>query len=166
MHTIIDNIERGIIERLKEKMPDVEVDSFPEEPDKYRLTHPNGALLVSYRGSRYGERGGTRTLDSFVSTGRKVRIAVTVVSKSLKPRPTQYGLYQLLEGARLALSGQRPAGCGPLYAVEDGFVNYLRGEWQFEVVFEGEALAVEQPDEYSPIGILKEVEMIKEPWEQ
>lgn len=157
--TMIDAIEQAVIQRLREQLPDVEVESFPEEPDKYRLTHANGALLVSYRGSRYGDA--PRTLDSTVGAGRQVRIAVTVIARSLKPRPTQYGIYQLLEGARLALSGQRPAGCGPLYPVEDGFVNYLRGEWQFEVIFEGAAVAVERPDEKDQ-PLLREVELIQE----
>ena len=49
----INDIENQIIERLKSKIKDVQVQGFPEKPSEFRLIHPIGALLVHYQGASY-----------------------------------------------------------------------------------------------------------------
>ncbi|EKY7025774.1 hypothetical protein QFI32_005337, partial [Escherichia coli] len=43
----------AVLARLREKLPQLQVEYFPEKPAEYRLNHPAGALLVSYAGSRF-----------------------------------------------------------------------------------------------------------------
>ena len=43
----------AVLTRLREKLPQLQVEYFPEKPAEYRLNHPVGALLVSYAGSRF-----------------------------------------------------------------------------------------------------------------
>ena len=40
----------AVLTRLREKLPQLQVEYFPEKPAEYRLNHPVGALLVSYAG--------------------------------------------------------------------------------------------------------------------
>lgn len=43
----------AVLARLREKLPQLQVEYFPEKPAEYRLNHPVGALLLSYAGSRF-----------------------------------------------------------------------------------------------------------------
>lgn len=38
----------AVLARLREKLPQLQVEYFPEKPAEYRLNHPVGALLLSY----------------------------------------------------------------------------------------------------------------------
>ena len=50
----IEAIEVQIVARLKSKITDLFIDSFPEKPQEYTFTHPKGAILVHYQGGNYG----------------------------------------------------------------------------------------------------------------
>ncbi|HAU8965466.1 TPA: hypothetical protein JEW93_003648, partial [Escherichia coli] len=43
----------AVLARLREKLPQLQVEYFPEKPSEYRLNHSVGALLLSYAGSRF-----------------------------------------------------------------------------------------------------------------
>lgn len=70
----------AVLTRLREKLPQLQVEYFPEKPAEYRLNHPVGALLVSYAGSRFDKlrwlvtgfsavARGARTLGGVLSGG-------------------------------------------------------------------------------------------------
>ena len=65
----------AVVARLKEKLPTLAVEYFPEKPAEYRLNHPKGALLVSYAGSRFDKPNDT----SAVIQAQTVQLCVTVV---------------------------------------------------------------------------------------
>lgn len=122
--------------RLKATVTGVEVGLTPERASGWRLNHPKAALLVDYRGSRYGEpqRMG------LIAQARTVQLGVNVVARSLHDA---YGAVGLVDAARAALLGWTPPHCKALTAASDRFVAEEGGLWFYEIVFEAETLAIE-----------------------
>lgn len=129
----------AVADRLKSAVPGVEVAMTPERPQGWRLNHPKGALLVDYRGSRYGE---ANRMGQIVQP-RTVQIGISVVSRSLHDA---YGAVALVDAVRAALLGFAPPHAKALTAVSDRFVGEEGGIWLYEIVFAAETLAVEDKD--------------------
>lgn len=68
----------AVLTRLREKLPQLQVEYFPEKPAEYRLNHPVGALLVSYAGSRFDK---PNDIGAVLQT-QTIQLCVTVVSAS------------------------------------------------------------------------------------
>lgn len=69
----------AVVARLKEKLPGLSVEYFPEKPAEYRLNHPVGALLVSYAGSRFDKPDDIGA----VIQPQTLQLCVTVVFRQL-----------------------------------------------------------------------------------
>ena len=126
-------------DRLKSQVPGVAVELYPENPAAWRMNHPRAALLVDYRGSRYGEVVDT----GIVAQGRELSIGISVVARTLHDA---YGALAITDAVRLALLGQRLPDCRKLRLSSERFVSQEAGNWIYELVFSAESLAVEDAE--------------------
>ena len=132
-------ILQAVADRLKAGVPGVAVELYPENPGAWRMNHPRAALLVDYRGSRYGEPVDT----SIVAQGRDLSIGVSVVARTLHDA---YGALAITDAVRLALLGQRLPDCFKTRLASERFVSADAGNWIYELVFAVESLVVEDAE--------------------
>jgi len=151
--TILE-IEQAIINRLKEKIQGIEIDSFPEKPDEYNLLHPKGALLVRYVGSNYAEPFAT----DVIAQDRKVNFEVNVVMRHLT---SHEGIYAYLDAVRIALTGFKPPHCSKMYPVREEFITEKAGIWHYAITFSMNTRTIEIAEEKQPI-LLKKITTIDE----
>lgn len=138
MASTLDIIE-ALVLRLREKHPALAVEYFPEKPHDYRLNHPQGALLVSYAGSRYTSPAAT----TYVMQPRDLRVSVMVVMRQLNGRG---GAVDAVDAVRHALLGHRLPDCKPLRAVSDTYLGVAAGLWQYALDFAAESVVVEDTE--------------------
>jgi len=139
--TLIPNtseaLEEAVIDRLKARFPDLEVEAFPDDPDEYRLNHPLGALLVRYHGSKFGP-----LLDTdLVVQDRVMAVEVTLVFRSLNGKE---GIYAYLEAVRLALAGFKPPAFAKLKPIGEEFLSQGGGEWRYAIDFATTTTVIEE----------------------
>lgn len=126
MTTLSDDV----VARLKKWMPDVEIDHFPDAPDRYVWAKPRTGLLVGYEGSTFATDSDSI---SPLSLDRTDEIAVTVLVRSLRG-PT--GIEATLDRVRRALFGfTPPSGGSPLLPTTSKFVSETEGTWRFAMFF-------------------------------
>lgn len=126
-------------DRLKESFDNWQVDLMPNVPRDYYLSHPNGAILISYAGSKFGQPRPTQA----VTQDRTVHIVLTVIARNLHDDSSALAL---LDALRLSLVGFRPPNCLPCYLLEEAFDgrddNY--GTWMYQLAIATETLQIEQ----------------------
>jgi Gp37 protein len=132
----LKTVETDIVERLKEYLPGISVEPFPDSPDSYRMTHQVGAVLVAYGGGTYGQ---PRALDVVV-TDRVQQWHIHVVARSLAGHQ---GAYRWLEAARMVLSGWRPSDSRAMHPRSERFVGQKSGLWTYVLAMECDTVAVE-----------------------
>ena len=147
----IDTVERAIIDRLKSRLPDVLVEPFPDNPAEYRLTHPKGAVLVSFSGSTFSAPDAT----DVIVQDRKMEFDVTVATKNLRAQGAHQGAYVLLEATRIALTGYKIPGYTRIYPKRDGFIAEAGGTWQYGVRFALTAPAIEMEEDEQLVLLTK-----------
>ena len=136
----IETIENNIVERLKSKLTDLLIESFPEKPQEFIFTHPKGAILVHYQGGSYGNIQST----DIIVQNKKMEFALTIVTRNLK---TNSGAYALLEEIKSILTGFKIDGCSKMYPVKEGFLVENNGIWQYTINFELTTPSIESEDE-------------------
>ncbi|MGE4402846.1 MAG: Gp37 family protein [Desulfobulbus sp.] len=142
--TLLD-IEKALVAAVKEELPGYEVRSYPEKPAEYVLTHPKGAILIRFSGSKYEP---TQDIGAMVQA-RRTDWEITVVARHLTDHG---GLYAILEVIRICLTGYRVPGCRKAYLLTDGFVGEVNGIWQYALLLAVPTVAVERAeDEYLPV---------------
>lgn len=127
----------AIQQHLSEALPDWQIELMPDNPSEYYLAHPNGAVLIGYVGSTFGQ---LRTTD-IVSQSRTVRIMLTVISRHLHH---DNGALLLLDQLRLLLTGFQPPNCTECYLVREQFDDEQSGIWQYQLVLQTETLQLQQ----------------------
>ena len=125
----IETIENRIIEKLKSKLTDLLIESFPEKPQEFVFTHPKGAILIHYQGGRYGN---SQSVD-VIYQQKKMEFALTIVTRNLR---TNSGAYALLEEIKSILTGFKIDGCSKMYPVKEDFLVENNGIWQYTINFE------------------------------
>lgn len=134
--TIVDDV----VQRLRLKLPALQVEYFPEKPDEFRLNHPAGAVLVSYISSKYAAPEDTCA----VVQAQTVTLCATVVMRQLNGRG---GAVAMLELVRRALGGWRPANCHrPVRLKQDTFIGEVAGLWQYALEFVTDTMFVEDSE--------------------
>lgn len=136
----ITELEEGILARLRATISGLEIASFPDDPLNYRLKHQRGALLVCFRGAKYGA---SETLDE-VTQLRTLTFDIHVITRQLQGHD---GSYRHLEAARAALTGHVVDGFDPLYAVGEAFLGHDDGVWAFALTMAAVAVATEVYEE-------------------
>jgi hypothetical protein len=140
-----DALEAAFIARLQGRLPELEVEAFPDDPDEYRLNHPIGALLVRYHGSKYGMPEHT----NFMVQERVMAVEVTLVFRCLNGKD---GIYAYLESVRRALAGYQPAGFTKIKPVGEEFLAQGGGEWRYAVDFSTTTIVVEESEDDPVLG--------------
>lgn len=124
---MIQEMENGIVALLAASLPGLKVEPFPDDPDNYRLTHPHGAVLAGYSGSRLP--------DPFVLAGttQKRRLEFQLVVKVRRLRDHS-GAYTILDDIRTALAGQAIRGAR-FYPVREQFEDVSSGVWTYLAIY-------------------------------
>lgn len=150
----IQTLESAIVARLSSQVGAIEVVHFPDEPKAYRMTHPVGAALVTYRGANYGD---LLDLDAIVQE-RSLEFDVTLMVRDLgwgvgsAPDGTNPGAYELLEQVLAALTGYQVPGARKVRLVREKFIERDRGGavWIYAITFALSTVVVEasSPDNF------------------
>ncbi len=149
--TLLD-IEKALVAAVKEELPGYEVRAYPDKPSEYVLTHPKGAILIRYSGSKYET---TQDIGAMVQA-RRTDWEITVVARHLTDHG---GLYALLEVVRICLTGYRAPGCRKAYPLTDGFANEVNGIWQYVLLLAVPTVAVERAED-EDLPVLKRLTLI------
>ena len=133
---MIAEIEKDMVALLATALPDLKVEPFPDKPETYRLTHPHGAVLIGYSGSRMP--------DPFVLAGteqkRRLEYQLVVKVRSLRDHT---GAYTVLDRIRTALSGQVLRGMR-FYPSREQFEDVTSGVWTYLAVYAADVPWVSQ----------------------
>lgn len=124
---MLTEMETAIVALLAAALPDLAVEPFPDRPDNYRFTHPHGAVLVGYAGSRLA---GPNVL---AGTGqvRHIEFHLVIKVRSLRDHT---GAYAVLDAIRTALSGQTVLGAR-FYPAREQFDDVSSGVWTYTAVY-------------------------------
>lgn len=90
-----------LISKLSDSLP-LPVEYFPERPSAYRLTHPDGVVLISVLARDYDLPGASTGTGS----GYRIRFQLTIVSRGLHAGkaaawPVLESIYKALNGFRI-----------------------------------------------------------------
>lgn len=126
----VKDIENTIISRLKTKIPELLVDSYPDKPEKFfeEFAHPKGAILVHYLGSSMSD---SQALN-FILQDRRADFGIILVTRDLN---SHNGAYTYLDRIREALTGFRIDGCSKIYPTREEFLDEWDGIWQYGMNF-------------------------------
>ncbi|KGF30492.1 Gp37 family protein [Oligella urethralis] len=131
----------SIRDRLRKSIANMAVELFPEKPDEYRLNHPNGAILVSYRSSKFEETNDI----TYVVQPRRVVFTVSVLRRQLNGNT---GILDVLDAVRLALTGFKGPNCRrKFYVLQEIYLGETAGIWQYSIDFATEMMQVEEAEE-------------------
>jgi hypothetical protein len=139
--------EAEIVQRIaqaltlpEQSLPKVEVRAWPDRPRDYRMTHPKGAALVIYRGSKFNHHATAGQLVSYED-----EFELGLVSRSLRDAASKQdstdaaegvGIYDLLETCRNTLLGWTPQqASGQVRIVSVDFDDYVEGTWGYSLRF-------------------------------
>lgn len=126
----------SVREKLRQDLPSVEVDLFPDNPTSYRFMHPVGAVLIGYQGSEYEMTDDTRAI---VQT-RKLTLSLTVFGRGVH---NDKGAISLLDKVRAVITGYRPKHCNKIHLVSERYLHQDGGAWQYELKARTETQSVE-----------------------
>ncbi len=124
---MIAEIERDMVALLATALPDLKVETFPDKPDAYRLSHAHGAVLVGYSGGRFAN---PYVMAGTAQSGR-LEFQLVVKVRCLR---SHVGAYAVLEAIRVALSGQDIHGAR-FYPVREQFEDVSSGVWTYLAVY-------------------------------
>ncbi|AKG11488.1 hypothetical protein AAX07_05210 [Moraxella bovoculi] len=131
----------SVREKLRQDLPSIEVDLFPDNPASYRFIHPVGAVLIGHQGSDYEMTDDTHAI---VQT-RKLTFSLTVFGRGVRH---DKGAIALLDKVRAVITGFRPKHCNKIHLVSERYLHQDGGAWQYELKVRTETQSVEvcQPD--------------------
>ena len=102
------------------KLPQLQVEYFPEKPAEYRLNHPVGALLLSYAGSRFDKPNDIGA----VIQPQTIQLCVTVVFRQLNGKEVR--LTSWMQSA--ASSVATPPNCRRrIWLTREVFIGEVKG---------------------------------------
>lgn len=142
----------AVVARLRERLPALAVEYFPENPADYRLNHPVGALLVSYVGSKFD-----KSIDSgAVIQPQTIQLCVTVVFRQLNGKR---GAIDVLDATRQILGGFTPPDCRQrIWLAREVFIGEVNGLWQYALHVATEGFFIEKYDPPSSGPVLTRVD--------
>jgi hypothetical protein len=141
--SVIANIEALVVARLVAALtltgqvhPCVDVQPWPDDPVRYKMTHPRGAVLVMYHGAKFDETATARQLIDF-----DARLEIGLLSKTLRApvvavgaSEPDTGVYTLLDACRAAFVGWRPDGAAnTARLVAESYEGYREGVWSYSL---------------------------------
>jgi hypothetical protein len=136
----IAEVENQIIEKIKENVPELHVEGFPEKPSEFRLTHPKGAILIHYQSGNYSQPKSI----GYIVQDKKMEFSVTVVTKNLR---SHEGAYFYIDKVRELLSGFKPDNCSKMQPTKENFLLETAGIWQYAINFTLTTPVIEEYEE-------------------
>ena len=122
-----NKILEDVKDHLSKRITDVVIEMFPDEPEKYRLNHPNGAVLISYQGSQYGAAEDI----TFVNQSRNIELSLTIVSRS---QWNEQGAIASLDQVRNAMAGFTAKNCKKATLKSEQFLGVDAGLWTYQML--------------------------------
>lgn len=101
MNVTLNEMADTFLDKLKTTFPDYEVDDYPDNPAKYQLAHPNGAVLLTLQDRKFEDPMAT----DGTGQGNEPIFQVTFLTRSLRSKNRNEGAYNMLDTAREALKG-------------------------------------------------------------
>ncbi len=128
MNFIVSKLKSAFEELPESERLKVEI---PESIEEYRLTHPNGAALIVYRGSDYEDAG----VSGYTVQKRNMEIGVIIAArrKSERMQPEEYIDFVLdkLSGTKT----EAKFNSKKIHAVQDEWIKEENGVWFYGVTF-------------------------------
>lgn len=119
---MIREIEEAIVARLAGSLEKLHVAAFPDRPDAFKMSNPNGAVLVAYGREVYSK---PRDL-SLVVQDRRIEWDISILTRNLR---SHVGAYDVLDAVRMVLTGWRALGASKLMPVRAEFIDQSQGVW-------------------------------------
>jgi len=132
----LETFEDAIISRLKDQISNIQIESFPQDPIEYQLTHAKGAVLVRYNNSDYTEPEPNE--EGIAVTPRRLNWTINIAQRGLRYQDAHQGIYSILEQIRVALTGYTPTGfqdSSILWPTGDAFLFEEDGIWWYYINF-------------------------------
>jgi hypothetical protein len=130
--SFLTDTENAIVERLKEKLPNVKVEPFPDNIQEYQFLTAKNAVLVHYLGSTAEPSQSPNTINQQLT----VRWGITILSRGLRLKEGVSGgegAYQILDKVKSALIGFRVDGCSKMFMESELFTdNSPSGVWCYQ----------------------------------
>lgn len=123
---MIADIENALVARLLEPLKPLVVESFPGDPQGYRLGSKKGAVLVVYQGSR---RSPSRDR-AVIAQERTMLFDLVVMVRDLR---SHIGAYPVLKTIDRLVLGFRPAGAAAMWVERDEYIGHDDGVWSYSV---------------------------------
>lgn len=124
----IETTENAVLDRLKDRVPQLQIEAFPDDPANYQLLHPLGALLVRFFGEGFSDPKPTGP----VIQAEKMEFEVVIVARHLR---THQGIYAYIGLVKAALTGKFDLALPRAYLTRVRFVSVNSGVWQYSVTF-------------------------------
>lgn len=128
---------KSIQQHLSENLPDWAIELMPDDPSDYHLAHPNGAVLISYAGSKFDSPRPTQA----ITQSRHIHVVCTVICRNLHH---DEGAINVLDELRLLLVGFRPPHCNPCYLIDEQFDGVANNIWQYQLAICCESVQVQR----------------------
>ena len=119
---MIGEKESAIVVAIKEALPLVNVEAFPDKPDAYSLMHNKGAVLVAYQGRNVLHESGYCLAES------ELEFVVSFLFRNLRKRDAHQGIYDSLLVAESALKGIAEL-------KKERFVSFENGVWEYAQLY-------------------------------
>ncbi|MCV9878845.1 Gp37 family protein [Brenneria izbisi] len=150
----VSSVIEAVIAHLTEKLPNLQIEHFPENPADFQLNHPVGAVLVNYPGSRFGKPEAIGPL----TQPHVITLNATVVLRQLNG---PQGAVATLDEVRRTLCGYQPPNCRrKIWLMREMFLGKAGELWQYTLDFATESVSIE--DANLPDGPLLTVANYKE----
>ena len=125
----IKDLESAIVNTLKEALPDLLVEAYPDNPSSFKMIHPKGAVLVHYSGSKFNPS----LFEEVIVQERKLTYDFIILSRSLRGNS---GIYETMDKIREALTGFQYDDTTKFYPIDEEFILEENGLWQYGMRFE------------------------------
>lgn len=147
MTSAIELVEAQLVQRITpaltrpgQALPVIEVRAWPNQPDKYKLSHPLGAALVIYKGARFDQSGAMAGQHLKWEASFEVGVVVRTLRDNKQGTADDMGdgltagAYDVLAAIRGAVGAwSPPASAGATRLVSEAFDGYSEGTWGYSL---------------------------------
>ena len=122
---VLDSVLEHLTARIPAELASVEF--FPDNTNDYYPSHPEGAVLIGYQGSSFGESQDV----TFVNQKRFITLALTTVNRS---QWGDSGSLLLLDLVREAMAGFEAKNCIKASIESEQFIGEEGGLWYYQML--------------------------------
>lgn len=122
-----NKILTDVKDHLNKRITEVVIELFPDDPENYHLSHPSGAVLISYQGSRYGDVQDI----TFTNQERTIELSLTILTRS---QWDESGAIALLDQVRNAMAGFTALNCKKATIKSEQFMGVETGIWSYQML--------------------------------